>query len=106
MKGVILVRAHISARHSPCHFTTKVRKSFFTDLSINSNVSVVDLLYEQFYTGSGSEPDAAERDFMRELFRSEPYVKAEFLYHRTARSGGQPDHTPAELSNWTAYLDR
>lgn len=52
----------------------QVRKSFFNDLNINNNVSVVDLLYEQFYTGSDDEPDEEKEDFMRELFRSGNYA--------------------------------
>ena len=43
----------------------KVRKSFFNDLGIQNNVSIVDLLYEQFYTGSDTEPSQEEKDFMK-----------------------------------------
>ena len=47
----------------------QIRKSFFNDLGINNNVSVVDLLYQQFYTGSRNEPRQHEKSFMRNLFR-------------------------------------
>ena len=56
----------------------QVRKSFFNELDINNNVSVVDLLYEQFYTGSADVPTEEQQEFMRNLFRSENYVKSEF----------------------------
>ena len=60
----------------------QVRKSFFNDLNINNNVSIVDLLYQQFYTGSDTYPTSEEQDFMRNLFTSEAFVKHEFRYHR------------------------
>ncbi len=56
----------------------QVRKSFFNDLDIDGNVTVVDLLYQQFYTGRRKEPTREEREFMRRLFRSETYVKKEY----------------------------
>ena len=43
----------------------QVRKSFFNDLDIQNNVTIVDLLYEQFYTGSEAEPSKREQDFMK-----------------------------------------
>ena len=39
----------------------QVRKSFFNDLSINNNVTVVDLLYQQFFTGSETKPTLQEQ---------------------------------------------
>ena len=41
-------------------------------------MTVVDLLYQQFYTGRRKEPTREEREFMRRLFRSETYVKKEY----------------------------
>ena len=82
---------------------SQVRKSFFNDLNINNNVSIVDLLYEQFYTGSIKEPTEEEQEFMRTLFTSETYVKSELKYVRTTQRGSVED---GQLSNWTAYLDR
>ena len=43
----------------------QVRKSFFNDLGIQNNVSIVDLLYEQFYTGSEADPSPTEQEFMK-----------------------------------------
>ena len=81
----------------------KVRKSFFNDLNINNNVSIVDLLYQQFYTGSDTHPTEEEQEFMRTLFTSETYVKSELKYVRTTQRGSVED---SQLSNWTAYLDK
>ncbi len=81
-----------------------MRKSFFNDLDIDRNLTVVDLLYQQFYTGREREPTAEERDFMKRLFRSETYVKNEYRYHRMTRKGQETDDS--ELGNWTAYLER
>ncbi|TRY72690.1 hypothetical protein TCAL_05397 [Tigriopus californicus] len=81
----------------------QVRKSFFNDLDIDNNVSVVDLLYEQFYTGSEHEPLPDEKEFMKSLFKSETYVKNEFRYHRITSKGHSVE---TQLSNWTAYLDK
>ena len=63
----------------------------------------MDLLYEQFYTGSIKEPTEEEQEFMRTLFTSETYVKSELKYVRTTQRGSVED---GQLSNWTAYLDR
>lgn len=81
----------------------QVRKSFFNDLDIDNNVSVVDLLYQQFYTGSEHEPLPDEKEFMKSLFKSETYVKNEFRYHRITSKGHSVE---TQLSNWTAYLDK
>ena len=56
----------------------QVRKSFFNDLNINNNVTVVDLLYQQFFTGSEKEPSREERLIMRNLFSSERYEQQNF----------------------------
>ncbi len=48
----------------------QVRKSFFNDLNINNNVTIVDLLYQQFYTGSETQPSTDEQEFMKSLFTS------------------------------------
>jgi hypothetical protein len=48
----------------------QVRKSFFNDLNINNNVTIVDLLYQQFYTGSETYPTPEEQEFMKSLFTS------------------------------------
>ncbi len=85
-------------------FCIYVRKCCLTDLDIDGNVTVVDLLYQQFYTGRGEEPTEGERDFMRRLFRSETYVKNEYRYYRMTRKGQMSDN--GELGNWTAYLER
>ena len=59
------------------HFPTlsllpfKVRKSFFNDLGIQNNVSIVDLLYEQFYTGSDTEPSQEEKEFMKVMLKAD-----------------------------------
>ena len=66
-------------------------------------MSVVDLLYQQFYTGSETPPTEDETEFMKALFRSENYVKNEFRYHRITRKGHNYD---TKLTNWTAYLDK
>ena len=66
-------------------------------------MSVVDLLYQQFYSGSSTPPSEEERQFMKKLFRSEAYVKNEFRYHRITRKGHSYD---TQLSNWTAYLEK
>lgn len=83
----------------------QVRKSFFNDLNIDSNVSIVDLLYQQFYTGSEKEPSEAERDFMLRLFRSEIYVKSEYRYQLITKERGLSyDDIEHRVANWTAYL--
>lgn len=81
----------------------QVRKSFFNDLKINNNVSVVDLLYQQFYTGSDTKPSEEEQAFMQNLFTSETFVKHEFRYYRITRKGSFDEN---QLGNWTAYLER
>lgn len=86
-----------------CTLIIKVRKSFFNDLNINNNVTIVDLLYQQFYTGSDTYPTLEEQEFMRTLFTSETFVQNEFRYHRITRRGSFND---SQLGNWTAYLDR
>ena len=81
----------------------QVRKSFFNDLDINNNLTIVDLLYQQFYTGSDTYPTPEEQEFMRNLFTSETFVKHEFRYHRITRRGHFDE---SQLSNWTSYLER
>jgi hypothetical protein len=39
-------------------------------LDINNNVTVVDLLYQQFYAGSETFPTLEEQEFMKSLFTS------------------------------------
>ena len=64
---------------------------------------MVDLLYQQFYTGSDTYPTPEEQEFMRNLFTSETFVKHEFRYHRITRRGSFDEN---ELGNWTSYLER
>jgi hypothetical protein len=52
------------------NFYFQVRKSFFNDLNINNNVTIVDLLYQQFYTGSETNPSPEEQEFIKSLFTS------------------------------------
>ena len=66
-------------------------------------MTIVDLLYEQFYTGSDTYPTPEEQEFMRSLFTSETFVKNEFRYHRITRKGSFDEE---QLGNWTAYLDQ
>ena len=93
----------------------QVRKSFFNDLNINDNVSVVDLLYEQFYSGSDTEPTPQEETLMKNLFRSEVYVKHEYRYHNIIRRGNKrPVSEDSEvggeddddLSLWREHLEK
>ena len=85
----------------------QVRKSFFNDLNINNNVSVVDLLYEQFYTGSAEPPTESERELMRRLFRNEDYVKHEYRYHNIIRRGqALIDEDDDKLDDWEEYLKK
>ena len=81
----------------------QVRKSFFNDLNINNDISIVDLLYQQFYTGSDTNATEEEQEFMRKLFTSETYVKSELKYARITQRGNVED---SQLSNWTAYLEK
>ena len=65
----------------------QVRKSFFSELNINDNATVVDLLYQQFYTGSDNLPTSEEQEFMKNLFTSETYVKNEYRYYHITKKG-------------------
>ena len=82
----------------------QVRKSFFSELNINNNMTIVDLLYQQFYSGSQSYPTEEEQEFMRTLFTSETFVKNEFRYHKITRKGHFVEDD--QLGNWTAYLEQ
>ncbi len=75
-----------------------MRKSFFNDLDINNNVSIVDLLYEQFYTGSEEEPTQSEKEFMKTLFRSEKFVRSEYTYAKVTGS--------TKANDWREFLDQ
>ena len=65
----------------------QVRKSFFSELNINDNATVVDLLYQQFYTGSDKNSTPEEQEFMKNLFTSETYVKNEYRYYHITQKG-------------------
>ena len=65
----------------------QVRKSFFSELNINDNATVVDLLYQQFYTGSDKNSTPEEQEFMKNLFTSETYVKNEYRYYHITKKG-------------------
>ena len=84
-------------------FLTKVRKSFFNDINIHNNVTLVDLLYQQFYSGSKDPPTLENQDTIKRLFTSEPYVKSEYQYHRITNKGNVNEQQIAE--NWTSYLE-
>jgi len=47
-------------------------------LDIDDNVTVVDMLYRHFYSGSDRKSTEEETSFMRKLFSSETYVKNEY----------------------------
>ncbi|CAB4068103.1 ASICN [Lepeophtheirus salmonis] len=81
----------------------QVRKSFFNDLNINNNRTIVDLLYQQFYTGSKNFPNPDEAEFIRNLFKSETYVKSEYQYHCLTQRGSC---SQSQLANWTAYFEK
>ena len=53
----------------------------------NNNITIVDLLYQQFYTGSKNEPTSEEQEFMKTLFTSKTFVLNEYRYHRITRKG-------------------
>ena len=81
----------------------KVRKSFFNDINIHNNVTLVDLLYQQFYSGSKYPPTLENQETIRRLFTSEPYVKSEYQYHRITNKGNVNEQQIHE--NWTSYLE-
>ena len=64
---------------------------------------MVDLLYQQFYSGSKYPPTLEEQESMRRLFTSEPYVKSEYQYHRITNKGNVDNEQIHE--NWTSYLE-
>ena len=47
----------------------------------------MDLLYQQFYTGSDNLPTSEEQEFMKNLFTSETYVKNEYRYYHITKKG-------------------
>ena len=64
---------------------------------------MVDLLYQQFYSGSKYPPTLEEEESMRRLFTSEPYVKWHYLYTLVE------DKRYADIQqipeNWPSYLE-
>ena len=66
-------------------------------------MSIVDLLYEQFYTGSEADPTPQEQVLMKTLFTSEVYVRKEYLYHQIASMGNNYS-AEAHRGSWTEYL--
>ena len=81
----------------------KVRKSFFKDINIHNNEALVDILYQQFYSGSKIPPTPESLETIRRLFTSEPYVKSEYQYHRITHKGNVDQNQLHE--NWTSYLE-
>ncbi|XP_023324842.1 uncharacterized protein LOC111698676 [Eurytemora carolleeae] len=80
-----------------------IRKSFFTELGINNNLEVINLLYDQYYNGSSRNPTEQEKNYVKALFTSEAYVKNEFHYHSVTK---KHNFDETVLSNWTSYLER
>ena len=63
----------------------------------------MDILYQQFYSGSKYPPTPENLETIRKLFTSEPYVKSEYQYHRITHKGNVDQ---AQLhENWTSYLE-
>ena len=96
-----VVYIYLSIMHS--FILHKVRKSFFNDINIHNNVTLVDLLYQQFYSGSNNLPTLEKQETIRRLFTSEPYVKSEYQYHRITNKGNVDEQQLHE--NWTSYLE-
>lgn len=63
----------------------------------------MDLLYQQFYSGSKDSPSTEELESMRRLFTSEPYVKSEYQYYRITNKGNIDQEQLHE--NWTSFLE-
>ena len=84
-------------------FFLQVRKSFFKDINIHNNEALVDILYQQFYSGSKDPPTPENLETIRRLFTSEPYVKSEYQYHRITHKGNVDQNQLHE--NWTSYLE-
>lgn len=63
----------------------QVRESFFLDMELDSShpigSEIIDLLYKQFYSGSGKDTTEEEMDEIKRFLTSENYVKAEYKYH-------------------------
>ena len=96
------IKSRMIAYKSRMHFF-KVRKSFFKDINIHNNEALVDVLYQQFYSGSKIPPTPESLETIRRLFTSEPYVKSEYRYHRITNKGNVDQ---AQLhDNWTSYLE-
>ena len=96
------IKSRMIAYKSCMHFF-KVRKSFFKDINIHNNEALVDILYQQFYSGSKIPPTPESLETIRRLFTSEPYVKSEYRYHRITNKGNVDQ---AQLhDNWTSYLE-
>ena len=64
---------------------------------------MVDILYQQFYSGSKDPPTPENLETIRRLFTSEPYVKSEYQYHRITHKGNVDQNQLHE--NWTSYLE-
>ena len=96
------IKSRMIAYKSRMHFF-KVRKSFFKDINIHNNEALVDILYQQFYSGSKIATTPENLETIRRLFTSEPYVKSEYRYHRITNKGNVDQ---AQLhDNWTSYLE-
>ena len=63
----------------------------------------MDILYQQFYSGSKDPPTPENLETIRRLFTSEPYVKSEYQYHRITHKGNVDQNQLHE--NWTSYLE-